>query len=1021
MSIKAAKKILEYWYNIECFTPFDAKNKESKMVINPTDKIPWETTGNERAYNVYLGKIKVHVLLDFLKQALKLSDKDYDIDESVTCVCALKLSSNGAYMEGSFSAAHFSWAVSQVIKSNSLDVDLSDEALSGFNQSIDEKLTGISESLTYEGLNKIYSIVTNELKIKFEDDTLYAVCNPDFGDDSVEEANNETLVENELLKTDNASEMFSSFYKKDLRNILNLIEKDDVILSYILSPLAQRDGRVEIDSDINKMKEWLNPRRYPLGKWPSLFNPSLMQQMAINIAVSGKEHFFSVNGPPGTGKTTLLKEVIASNIVERARLLVQYEKPDEAFEMDRFQNHDDKYSNSFYKFKDSELSSFSIIVASNNNAAVENISRELPIAFDSGKTLTGYFENTEEDIYFTAAAKALNKTKAWGLISARLGKKANIREFLNIVVDDKLVGVKALIPSKKDIDFHRWTEAKKAFENKLGAVLLYREKIIAVAEKKYNYNRNSESGIDMAQRVSRLELEIDCTNTELKNLLEEQKNIQNLTEQSKLELDLKNSQTGLFKKIKNALLGENDELREVKSRLLILFEKERDNCKNVEKLEANKEKLEDEFIKLLALRKEINDFDDEYGKMFGDSYVNDDFFMDISNNRKSQKTCPWVNQEYNKMREELFFLALKVHKEFILASNAVKQNLDRYRKMIDGEYKSKSDKNMAYASLLNTIQLVVPVISTTFASISAFLQYVDKRELGTLIIDEAGQATPLSAVGALWRTKKAIVVGDPLQVTPVVNTPVELVDILARLLSVDEAYCSPHHSVQSFADNINPYGGCRKKGDEPLWIGCPLVVHRRCLSPMFDISNQIAYEGRMFNETRDDSAAVSLSMENSIWLDIKGPEKGMKDHYVAAQGQKAVELFAKAFSRHGTDTSLYVISPFKSVITSFKSALHKHLKNSCQPGKAEQEKLKGYIDKSCGTVHTFQGKEANEVILLLGCDQKSGRGAANWVGSGPNILNVAASRAKYRITIIGDKELWKKVKFFDDAIRLIEK
>lgn len=43
-----------------------------------------------------------------------------------------------------------------------------------------------------------------------------------------------------------------------------------------------------------------------------------MQQIAINIAISEKdrkEKIFSVNGPPGTGKTTLLKEIIASNVV----------------------------------------------------------------------------------------------------------------------------------------------------------------------------------------------------------------------------------------------------------------------------------------------------------------------------------------------------------------------------------------------------------------------------------------------------------------------------------------------------------------------------------------------------------------------------------------------------------------------------------------------------------------------------------------------------------------------------------
>lgn len=57
--------------------------------------------------------------------------------------------------------------------------------------------------------------------------------------------------------------------------------------------------------------------------------------------------------------------------------------------------------------------------------------------------------------------------------------------------------------------------------------------------------------------------------------------------------------------------------------------------------------------------------------------------------------------------------------------------------------------------------------------------------MGTLIIDEAGQATPYSALGALWRTCKAIIVGDPLQVEPVVTVPKELSKKFAEEFEID--------------------------------------------------------------------------------------------------------------------------------------------------------------------------------------------------------------------------------------------
>lgn len=67
----------------------------------------------------------------------------------------------------------------------------------------------------------------------------------------------------------------------------------------------------------------------------------------------------------------------------------------------------------------------------------------------------------------------------------------------------------------------------------------------------------------------------------------------------------------------------------------------------------------------------------------------------------------------------------------------------------------------------------------------------------------------------------------------------------------------------------------------------------------------------------------------------------------------------------------------------------------------------------------LQGKEANEVILLLGCDHENGDGAANWASAKPNILNVAATRAKYRLAIIGDTNLWKSKNGFDLAYDLL--
>lgn len=72
-----------------------------------------------------------------------------------------------------------------------------------------------------------------------------------------------------------------------------------------------------------------------------------------------------------------------------------------------------------------------------------------------------------------------------------------------------------------------------------------------------------------------------------------------------------------------------------------------------------------------------------------------------------------------------------------------------------------------------------------------------------------------------------------------------------------------------------------------------------------------------------------------------------------------------------------------------------------------------------GTIHTFQGKEAPIVFLVLGADKNSS-GAASWAVREPNMMNVAATRAKEEFYVIGDKSLYLKCDVAKDTYKIIE-
>lgn len=62
-----------------------------------------------------------------------------------------------------------------------------------------------------------------------------------------------------------------------------------------------------------------------------------------------------------------------------------------------------------------------------------------------------------------------------------------------------------------------------------------------------------------------------------------------------------------------------------------------------------------------------------------------------------------------------------------------------------------------------------------------------------------------------------------------------------------------------------------------------------------------------------------------------------------------------------------------------------------------------------GTIHTFQGREADSVILLLGAPKAAQNGARSWAAGTPNILNVAVSRAKKSLYVVGSYGAWSGV------------
>ena len=956
------------------------------------------------------------------------------------------------------------------------------------------------------------------------------------------------------------------FYSADIKLLLEKAREGELLgdlAAYICAPSLdweERDGhRIGLVDPkgqgeaayLAQLGEILSVKNAPLGKWPSRFMPALMQQIAINLAIGkgkgglfGKNgKIFSVNGPPGTGKTTLLKEIVVNNIVERAILLSGYEEPDKAFEKHSFRhgsregNAYSKYVRYWYTLKDEKINDYSILVTSCNNAAVENISKELPMGTGILKDLAAlggdgqevkealgegraFFDvkcsqaveqakgESYQDIYFTRyAAGLLENENAWGLIAAPLGKQSNIVNFYNKVLGPLRWDFYPNGEAAKN-RLEKYREVKESFlaqlalvkgmqEEMEGLCALGREKGRALkiaAQAREEKGREIEScqkeiqalkaqiegwqeerGV-REQRINVAKLKEAAIEQELRLLeglcREKDEEIKEIRRREKEERNSVGALAKLFgsSKYKDALGRAEKYKEEAENKELYLasleaplsdckqrhWEMENQRARVLQEISGIETRichltgqLADWERRALGLEGDIQkahrqaeEVSVQYQRMasrftkgeqpdsgipLDEAFTADLLSHDKNISTKAQVSNPWFTQRYNREREKLFYFAMRLNKEFVLSSNRCRDNfttLAHYWGLKEGDEKEriifhKEDAQACAGALFQTLFLLVPVLSTTFASVGRLLKDVGQEGVvGTLVVDEAGQAQPQMALGALYRSRKAVIVGDPRQVEPVVTEDMKILRKVFREEAL-KPYQSSLLSVQGLADQLNGFGTYLDNGtSQPDWVGCPLLVHRRCLSPMYDISNEISYNNMMKQQTRkpDEKAEGRFIYGKSQWINVKGREKGNKNHFVEAQGQKVCELLEIAFQK-SDNPSLYIISPFTSVVTGIRAYIHSYCaKNVDSPIKAG---LGEWLAKNIGTVHTFQGKEAGEVIFLLGCDGgREAMGAVRWVNS--NIVNVAATRAKYRLYVIGDEEVWKNSDCVSTAKRIMD-
>jgi hypothetical protein len=269
--------------------------------------------------------------------------------------------------------------------------------------------------------------------------------------------------------------------------------------------------------------------------------------------------------------------------------------------------------------------------------------------------------------------------------------------------------------------------------------------------------------------------------------------------------------------------------------------------------------------------------------------------------------APWFDDETNRLRDDVFIAAISLHKAFIdAAAKPLRHNLGVLMNVFNGRNLPDAAKEALIPDLWSSLFLVVLAVSTTFASVDRMLGRLAPGSLGWLLIDEAGQALPQAAVGALMRTHRVVVVGDPMQIEPIVTLPEGLTEAICRTFGVDpDRFNAPNASVQTLADAASPVMAEFAGRQGSRTVGLPLLVHRRCANPMFGVSNAIAYQHLMVHSTPSRPSRIRDVLGPSRWLNVRD---SANDKWCPEEGDTVPKLLQELQLLAPPD--LYIVTPF---------------------------------------------------------------------------------------------------------------
>jgi superfamily I DNA and/or RNA helicase len=276
-----------------------------------------------------------------------------------------------------------------------------------------------------------------------------------------------------------------------------------------------------------------------------------------------------------------------------------------------------------------------------------------------------------------------------------------------------------------------------------------------------------------------------------------------------------------------------------------------------------------------------------------------------------------------------------------------------------------------------------------------------------LIVDEAGQVSPEVGIATFALARQAVIAGDIKQIEPVWNVTKKIdignlkreglienyKDLIYEKMYDPKGFLASTGSIMKMAQNVCPY-----KEPGAVERGLLLVEHRRCYDEIINYCNVLAYNGQL--RPLKGKADKSNPFPPMYCFHVKGHSRvinNSRDNEMEVDAIIQWVLSNKAVieSTYGkVELAVGVITPF--------TGQKNRLKDKFKKGGFNTELMK------IGTVHALQGAERS--IILFSMVYGPGDSGSMFFDrdNKPNMLNVAVSRAKDSFIVFANTEIFNK-------------